>query len=188
MSWRPERLSGYERLYIPQATAIKDLPAYLHSLNPYGMQTRFHQPEDLSLTATAMTTVGSPFTTTQPREKGTRRSNSDSKAIEIMRQHQQEKTHCRGHTMDERGLDRFMSTKMQTPSSLPRKPPSGAVLPPIGSSIERVSGLKIYKQLEASMISCKDDSTFTDETEDSEEEEEESSENEEVILNACTYE
>ncbi len=118
MNWKTSGRS-FERQRIPQTTATRNLPGLLHSLNQHGVQTRF-QSDDLSVTATAMSTTGSFHEQSHPNQRPLKLSSSDSKVMSIMRLQQQtnkqERSLKRGHTLEEIGL-----RKLSEQSSLPRQ-------------------------------------------------------------------
>ena len=128
MNWKPTTRNS-ERLRIPQAVAIRNYPSNLHFLNQHGVQTKV-QPEDLSLTATAMSTSGSLPEPSHPRERRMKLSSSDSKVMSVMREPVAGfKEHHRGHTMDEVGLNKL--TKSSLPPLRTKRPPYDVFLPPV---------------------------------------------------------
>ena len=158
MSWRTTGGRTIEKQRIPQATATRNLPGFIHSLNQYGVQTRF-QSDDLSLTATAMSTNGS-FHEQQQQQRGMKLSSSDSKAISILRQpaiRTETRGLRRGHTMGgEIGLP---ERRLQLPPVKTKKQVSVDVLPPIlPSSKKSDSGIdRVEDTLEGGMSSLVDD-------------------------------
>ena len=133
MSWRNERI--LERQRIPQATATRNLPGLYHTLNQYGVPTRF-QSDDLSVKVTALSTTGSLGGATEQHQK---LSSSDSKAIGILKQPSLDPPTTRGlkrgHTVDEMVIRDHSRTKlMPLPTLKTKKQLSVDFLPPILTS------------------------------------------------------
>ncbi len=140
MSWRNERV--LERQRIPQATATRNLPGLYHTLNQYGVQTRF-QSDELSVNATALSTTGSlgEQSRAAQHQRGMKLSSSDSKAIGILRQPPQlldpptTRGLKRGNTVDEIMFRDHSETKlMPLPTLKTKKQLSVDFLPPILTS------------------------------------------------------
>lgn len=120
MSWRG---GEHERFPVrPQTTPTKDFLAYLH----HGVHV-YSKTEDLSLTATRMSSYGIPLLPTNPRERRLQSSHSDTKAIQMMKLSKETIASKRKGSLESARTLKF------PPFFSTVRPPSGAILPPITS-------------------------------------------------------
>lgn len=126
MNWRG---GEHERFPVrPLTTPAKDLPAYLrHGVHAYSRM------EDLSLTATRMSSFGIPLLPTNPRERRLQSSHSDTKAIQMMKSNKDTILLKRIGS-----LESARTLKLPPPLSSTVRPPSGAILPPIIPSSDQL--------------------------------------------------
>ena len=137
-----------------------NLPGYLHSLNQYGVQTRFHS-DDLSVTATAMNTNGS--FQEQPRRPLLKLSNSDNKVMSIMRQPaimQDTRGIRRGRTLEEIGGLKKLSESLPPLSSNSNRKISVNILPPIVTRKENESEIDQESAVEGIMSTLDDEDSI----------------------------
>lgn len=153
---------------VPQATPSRELSGYLHATHPlFFPASPPHPPitaaaNDLSLIVSAVPNLGGqPHAPTVPRERPTKLSSSDSKAIFILRQAEKmASVHRSARTFDPAVKTSLSPLKLRPPSSVRSEALGGAVLPPISPRVEAMTAEERQEgvsSLEGSSDVCSDE-------------------------------